>query len=416
MDTLNQEEWKDIFQEWEDIVHEYLEENKLMFSKINFKDDIFVQDIYEYILENAKNEGWCDLEDEDDLYEHVFVFCKSYLENIAIPARQNSDRVYSYKNGEIDNSLKYINTFAIQSQRSAEWYAIRQNLFSASNIWKLFSTPGQYNSLIYEKCKGLDVNLVDKTDLLMPNARNWGIRYEPVSVMVYEHKYNTTVNTNYGCIQHETLPIGASPDGIIVDPNSPKYGNMLEIKNIYNREIHGIPSEEYWTQMQIQMECCKLEFCDFLETRFKEYSRDEYIQDNEHEYKGLILFFIPRNSSENSSKFVYMPLNVKNTEQWIEETKIKLQDEYIVYGDFYWFLDEMSCVEVERNSYWFSGTIPIIKKGWETVLYERNHGFDHRATQKRVKKEPNGGNQLEINDTPTTVNLIKLDENGNPIV
>ena len=269
MDTLNQEEWKDIFQELEDIVHEYLEENKLMFSKINFKDDIFVQDIYEYILENAKNEGWCDLEDEDDLYEHVFVFCKSYLENIAIPARQNSDRVYSYKNGEIDNSLKYINTFAIQSQRSAEWYAIRQNLFSASNIWKLFSTPGQYNSLIYEKCKGLDVDLIDKTDLLMPNARNWGIRYEPVSVMVYEHKYNTTVNTNYGCIQHETLPIGASPDGINVDPKSPKYGNMLEIKNIYNREIHGIPSEEYWTQMQIQMECCKLEFCDFLETRFK---------------------------------------------------------------------------------------------------------------------------------------------------
>ena len=87
-----------------------------------------------------------------------------------------------------------------------------------------------------------------------------------------------------------------------------------------------------------------------------------------------------------------------------------------MYGDFYWFLDEIACVEVERNSYWFSGTIPIIKKWCETVLYERNHGFDHRAPQKRVKKEPNGGNQLEINDTPTTVNLIKLDENGNPIV
>lgn len=39
-------------------------------------------------------------------------------------------------------------------------------------------------------------------DLLSPGSRNWGIKYEPVSIMVYEHKYNTTVNTKYGCIPH----------------------------------------------------------------------------------------------------------------------------------------------------------------------------------------------------------------------
>ena len=46
---------------------------------------------------------------------------------------------------------------------------------------------------------------------------------------------------------------------------------MLEVKNIYNREIRGIPKEEYWIQMQIQMETCDLDICDFLETRFLEY-------------------------------------------------------------------------------------------------------------------------------------------------
>ena len=40
-------------------------------------------------------------------------------------------------------------------------------------------------------------------------------------------------------------------------------GRMLEVKNMYNRDINGIPKEEYWIQMQIQLETCNLECCDF---------------------------------------------------------------------------------------------------------------------------------------------------------
>lgn len=65
--------------------------------------------------------------------------------------------------------------------------------------------------------------------------------------------------------------MGASPDGINVDVNSERYGRMLEIKNIVNREINGIPKKEYWVQMQMQMEVCDLDECDFLETKFVEY-------------------------------------------------------------------------------------------------------------------------------------------------
>ena len=53
---------------------------------------------------------------------------------------------------------------------------------------------------------------------------------------------------------------------------------MLEIKNIVNREINGIPKKEYWIQMQLQMEVCDLGECDFLETRFKEIIKKKYIQ------------------------------------------------------------------------------------------------------------------------------------------
>jgi hypothetical protein len=70
---------------------------------------------------------------------------------------------------------------------------------------------------------------------------------------------------------------------------------MLEVKNIVNRDINGIPKEDYWIQMQLQLECCNLEYCDFVETRFKEYEDEEnfYKEDieNSYEYKGIILTF-----------------------------------------------------------------------------------------------------------------------------
>ena len=100
---------------------------------------------------------------------------------------------------------------------------------------------------------------------------HWGQKYEPVSVMLYEKRFQTKVD-DFGCIQHRDYKcIGASPDGIVTDAKSERYGRMLEIKNIVNREIDGNPLKAYWIQMQIQLETCDLEYCDFLETRIKEY-------------------------------------------------------------------------------------------------------------------------------------------------
>jgi len=83
--------------------------------------------------------------------------------------------------------------------------------------------------------------------------------------------------------------IGASPDGINVDPKSDRYGRMIEIKNIVNRDITDKPKEEYWIQMQVQMETCDLDECDFIETRFKEYESPEaYADDINQESKGVI--------------------------------------------------------------------------------------------------------------------------------
>ena len=101
--------------------------------------------------------------------------------------------------------------------------------------------------------------------------------------MIYEQKYNTTVE-DFGCIQHDHYDfVGASPDGINVDKNSPLFGRMLEIKNVVSRVINGIPKKEYWIQMQLQMEVCDLDYCDFLETKFVEY-------ESENDYKRFQIF------------------------------------------------------------------------------------------------------------------------------
>jgi hypothetical protein len=81
---------------------------------------------------------------------------------------------------------------------------------------------------------------------------------------------------DFGCLQHDAHAfLGASPDGINVDPASQRYGRMLEIKNIVNRDITGIPKKEYWIQMQLQMETADLNECDFLETQFSEEGDDD---------------------------------------------------------------------------------------------------------------------------------------------
>jgi len=416
MKKLTEDEINEITEVWYELAEEYVECDSSFFSSPHCMD-IFTTHMYEYIVVIAIEEGWV-LEDEDDheeeLFEWVTSFCKTFLEEYGIPSRQSGE--YStcvFTKPEIERALNRIGEFPVQVQRSQEWYALRYDRFSASNLWKLFGSPSQLNSLIYEKCRGVNDNTQQTNDVLMPNARNWGIKYEPVTVLIYEDMFKTKVNTNYGCLPHPTLPIGASPDGIVTDPSSDRYGRLVEIKNIFNRDIDGIPSEEYWIQMQTQLEVCQLEMCDFVETRFKEYPTFEgYLKDDTVKYKGIILFFLAKNTEFHKSKYVYMPLSITDIEEWIEKTSEEWRDSHVLYEKNYWYLDEISCVEVERNAVWFHGAIPLINQQWGVVLKERKEGYIHRAPKSRTtnNKNTNKPDLIEYSShIPPVVKLIKLD-------
>jgi len=236
--------------------------------------------------------------------------------------------------------------------------------------------------------------------------------------MLYEELYKTEIK-DYGCIQHEKYPyIGASPDGINVDKRNVRYGRMLEIKNIFNREITGIPKPEYWVQTQIQMETCNLNKCDFVETRFKEFeTEEEFYQDGTSEHKGVILYFtkyidtskkILDIDSYNIPIYKYMPLNCSlekdKIDEWIDNNKESMNMEgNVLFKKIFWKLDEISCVVIHRNQYWFERVQPRIKNVWDIIEKERIEGYQHRAAKKRSNT---------IDETPKeSICLIKLDHN-----
>jgi hypothetical protein len=250
--------------------------------------------------------------------------------------------------------------------------------------------------------------------------------------MVYERRNNTKLG-EFGCIQHDTYPfIGASPDGINVDPASRIYGRMVEIKNIVNREITGKPKEEYWIQTQIQMEVCDLDECDFVETRFKEYdSEADYIADttpatdtdgvrgysaNGNE-KGIILWFQTAPAlthqgyvSQPIQLYEYAPIGATAEEYDTWEAAVfekHKRDGNIWVRTIYWYLDEYSCVLVRRNRLWFSEAALVLQRVWTMIEEERQTGFEHRAPKK--KPAASGGGTNGPNGPLEFVKIVKLD-------
>tara|TARA_Y100000992_G_scaffold302492_1_gene276897 strand:+ start:1739 stop:3010 length:1272 start_codon:yes stop_codon:yes gene_type:complete len=421
IENLNEDELLDIQETINELIDNYLEENSIYIFNPDFNDEMnqtiseIIYHDFQYIFENESME-------DSELYDSIEEFVDKSIENYfvysRIPNRSNSI-TFEDENEKVEILKHKINFLKEQEQpeqKTKEWYQFRYNLITASNLWKVFGTESQVNSLIYEKCKPLQEI---SHDSLQSGPLFWGIKYESVTVMIYEDMFHTKVD-DFGCIKHGKYPfIGASPDGINVDETNIRFGRMVEIKNIYNREITGIPKKEYWIQMQLQMEVCKLETCDFVETRIKEFDdMEEYLDKREeYEYNGIVLEFLPKfkpcdiSSNEqvlnnNKKKLFHMILDNSKSKYEIEEiinnTKEDNENFYLL-GVSYWYLDEFSCVLVKRNELWFKKSLSEIEKVWNIIEKERVDGYEHRASKKR---------RPSIDNTEKVGCLIQLNEDS----
>jgi putative phage-type endonuclease len=417
-----------------EMIGDYIQNEIGIMSLPNFHE-LMKTEITEFLFENLTDSKLCKEDDYDELKELVNTTCESFFEmNLNIPPRSYKstftfEPLSQEKHNEMASKLEFLASIDQPKQRSEEWYKFRHGLITASNIWKVFGSQSQKNSLIYEKCKPYnEPSEVQSFNVNVLSPMHWGNKYEPLTIMLYEKLYNTHVS-DFGCIRHSQYPfIGASPDGINTDKESTRFGRMVEVKNIFNRDITGIPKEEYWIQMQIQMETCDLDDCDFIETRFKEYESNDdfYKNEPERKYRGVVLYFVEKvidlSIISNAPHYVFMPLDIllekEEVDLWIKKTCQELQKTHSLYEAQYWYLDEISVVLVKRNKDWFKCKVDEIESIWKTIEHERVEGYEHRNTRKKpiVLHDENSTSQTIQNlSLQNSICLIKLDENGEPL-
>ena len=383
---FTQQDIKELKQSIYILFKNYIFDNILEFSSPSFDNNLtkYINDIQiEYLIPLYSNSQKYRLKYK--LARLINTVKKELFKTIIPPRSYKTSflRKIVFNTEQLSKKVKKLQDIPQPTQRTCEWYQFRHNLLTASSIWKVFGTQASQNQIIYEKCSPFAIH----KNAPIASPLHWGQKYEPVSIEFYKNLYNTEI-TDFGCIKHEDYPfIGASPDGINTNILNPRFGRMLEIKNIVNRVINGIPKFEYWIQMQLQMETCDLNECDFLETKFIEYTNeDEFLKDGtfthslDNKAKGIMILF----SFDGNLHYEYAPLYITKEEYIIWEESILEKNKNCEWiQNIFWKLEKYSNILVLRNKEWFRAALPKIRDLWNIIEKERISGFQHRAPKKR---------------------------------
>ena len=393
-----------------------------------YSDKHFDELLFESVLENVKKSYWeiinlFDFDVEGQVWDAIEIY---FYKHNAFRSYSTTTIVNSPNNSKVKKLLKeYINTPQLE-QRSIEWFKFRRCGLSASDIWKAVDSQSMQNSLIYSKCKPMNMKLSKSTNI--NTAFHNGHLFEPLSIMHYEYDFNTTVG-EFGCMAHKKYPyLLASPDGINIKEGNDRYGRMVEVKNPTTRELTGIPKKEYWIQMQLQMEVWDFEECDFLETVFKQYETyEEFLDDGDsftrtsnNKRKGIIIRFY--DGEQPIYKYPPVDLTKEEFDKWYDKTLDETNNLEFVCK-IYWYLHDYSCVLVPRNKKWFNHVQPKLKSIWDTIEKERVEGYEHRKPKSKRKKKltPTSLSKLEQNakNLFATCDLIDsptIDKNQNIVI
>ena len=249
----------------------------------------------------------------------------------------------------------------------------------------------------------------------------WGQKYENIVSNLYSQLYQVDI-LEFGLIPHPTVDfLAASPDGISTK------GVMLEIKCPPCRQVADHPPLHYWQQMQVQLACTDLQFCDYFDAHFVEYISAEdwecdamtWHQENpdaQHHVFGIMLSYdldvgeedvnvsatmvkeenrelmdetedndddnddddedddddddSQEPTDEKRTKHVYPPPNIRTVEvfkQWADEnTEMYAQHNKPVTRTYY-KLHEYYISRATADPVWFEKNLPSMAAVWEQV-------------------------------------------------
>lgn len=249
-------------------------------------------------------------------------------------------------------------------QRSEEWYQMRWNMITASDLAQCLGHGkfGTQRDFYIKKCDITTsrASLPDSAPLV------WGIKYEPVAARIYEQKHKTKL-LEFGLIQHPKYPfIGASPDGITTN------GIMVEIKCPYARKAKPEVPTQYFYQIQSQLDVCNLDECDYFECRFKEYaSKEDFLSDVHSEYPNQLL------NSQGMNKGIIIEKKGGGYEYFSESDTIEAltwldSKKTLAKKVNYWYLESVNLIRVYRDIDFIHDQYEKAGNVWDNVLKYRS--------------------------------------------
>ena len=391
-------------------VNKYIKDNNinvLSFDDLNkLKEDLCKKFDYNYDIIT-------------EICNRIFVRKYELCDNLSFDNGSNAFRKEKFHAIEIPKEYKkaeehfnYLYNLPQPEQRSKEWYEYRNKRITASD------TATAIDQNPYESIEGFYLKKCDPNFPFRDNATVFhGRKYEPIATMIYEHIYNTKV-FEFGALPSKDYPyLGASPDGICsIYTLDNKFSTRLEIgleikcpvtRIIYIKgKIAGeICPYYYYCQIQQQLLCCELKYCDFWQCKLIEYkNKREYLIDekfgdntegtdgtittiNNKLKKGLFLELYPRNfkpefeddNPEWKSKYIYpnrLDMTTEQYDSWALQMLDELKDnslhkDYYFHRIVYWKLDHSHNVTIERDEKFLKANIPILKNTFEKMMYYR---------------------------------------------
>ncbi len=275
-------------------------------------------------------------------------------------------------------------------QRTEQWYNEMRVLLTASELGTLFKTPRARGQLVLSKASNeppaaraapipVDSSLMSPFD--------WGIRFEPVIKQLYEWKNEGAKVHEVGRLYHPTLErCAASPDGVVLGEGE-KAGRLIEIKCPVTREIGAAIPQEYYAQMQQQLEVCDLEECDYVEAKL----RAAYSSPAPSTFEGPALAsgIVLRvehtdDDGKTTSQYIYGDVNGGDP---------PVPEDWHLIERVPWDLMGWHLVTVKREREWWSGALERIRAFWADVELAKAGNFElpgvaRATTRVRTREEP----------------------------
>ena len=377
-------------------------------------------------MKDEKKETVIETDSEEVILFEEFEY--KYPPNLPFKLTKRTDEIYEpfgtqwYHDEQVDDLLNetclafekqfdIVRAIKVPDQRTPEWYEMRDGKITASDGGTVLDQNHHDYQYKFILKKTTDVPFLSNKFV------HHGKKYEDVATKIYEYRMNV-LTEEFGLIGHPIHKfLGASPDRIcgkykLDGIHRSKYvGRMLEIKcplvrkiNMEGDIIDHICPIYYWIQVQLQLECCDLEECDFWQCELKEYdSREEFNNDTDPDEpfrsktttfeKGCVIQLLPKNRMQDlidgkhddvvydSSMYIYPPkieMSPYDCDIWISEQLCEINtnpkyNDYFFDKVLYWKLTTSKCVTINRDREWFAASLPQFKQMWDYVLFFRQN-------------------------------------------